>query len=818
MQSRHVKKASTSGARWIATLALGLLPLATAAQEDAESASFVPLPKDIFGERSTGNPVIDLTRRAVDFSAGVFDLEIPDTVTIKSEGGNINYDAAKHAIIYTGGKTPVKLLTDKGLDVVATSITADLKEKKAHLKGPLTVYQNETITRAQSGTYDWKTETLEVEGVRSKVRGILIRGSSIRYAEDEKKQRYMTIRDAFLSTEDAKKPDTWVGAGELTIYPGDYGRLSELSVGIGSYDIPIPILGWITFSHSLNPKEGYMPNFGTKSIWGTYLLNNYGFLLGNRRVEDGIPVSDYILTSKLDYRTRRGLATGFDFEDVEMSDRYKDMTGFSAYYAADSDPMINPTNDTRQLTRHNRYRIALQTRWDLNKYAKLDADWALTTNINAVSDRYMLRDFFEDECRLDDKPDNTITLSRRTERSEALLFTRMALNNYYTSDERVEASYYRPRTVIGNTGIAYETRSSFSTMRQDIPTLQRIEYQNILEDMKDTETREYYERLLNSSGYLRFNTTHEFSTSFSVMRFLNVTPKAGFGYTGYYDVGGIGSDNRFLGYASCDFDIRFNRHWDNFRIPYFELKGLTHVIHPYATISHGTISSSNSLVPQVDMWSNTMSSSTINPMPLDLMSFHGIDGWGDWTVWRLGVRNVFTSKCDGDRINLLKWHTFIDYNVDNPNMETRFSNLHNLISFKPFERFSLNLEMQTPTIRDGSGFSQYNTSISYQPYRWLEGTMGHRYLNGHPLQHDKSQVYLHANLRINERYNFAGRWYWEIEEKRMPIQQYSLFRNVGAWYIGATLFLRDNGGKKETGFGISFTLGETGTALPVNVF
>ncbi len=817
MQSRHVKKASTSGARWIATLALGLLPLASA-QEEADSPSFVPLPKELFGEKPTGNPVIDLAERAADFSGGIFDLEIPDTVTINSEGGGINYDAEKRHIIYSGGKTPVKMLTNKGLDIVAPAITADINNKKAILQGPLTVYQNETITRAQSGTYDWQTETLEVQNVRSKVRGILIRGSSIRYAEDEKKQRYMTIQDAYLSTEDAQEPDTWVGAGELTVYPGDYGRISKLSVGIGNYDIPVPILGWITFSHSLNPKEGYMPDFGTKSIWGTYLLNNYGFLLGNRRVEGGIPVSDYILTSKLDYRTRRGFAVGFDFEDVDMLDRFKDMKGLSVYYAADSDPMINPTNDTRQLTRHNRYRIALQTRWNLNKYAKLDGDWALTTNINAVSDRYMLRDFFEEECRLDDKPDNTISLTRRTDRSETMLFTRMALNNYYTTDERVEASYYRPRTTIGNTSIAYETRSSFSTMRQAIPTMERIEYQTILDEMRDTETREYYERLLNSSGYLRFNTTHEFSTSFNVMRFLNVTPKAGLGYTGYYDVGGIGSDNRFLGYASCDFDIRFNRHWEDFSVPFFDLKGLTHVIHPYATISHGTISSSNSLVPQVDMWSDTMSSNTINPMPLDLMGFTGIDGWGDWTVWRLGVKNIFTSQRDGERVNVLKWHTFIDYNVDNPNTEARFSNLYNLINFTPFDRFSIKLEMQTPTIRDGSGFSQYNTSISYQPYRWLEATMGHRYLNNHPLQKDSSQIYLRTTLRINERYSFAGRWNWDIENNRIPIQQYSVFRNVGAWYIGATFFLRDNGGKKETGFGISFTLGETGTALPVDFF
>ncbi len=819
MQSRHVRKATTSGARWIVTLAMGLLPLASAAEGNTKPAHFVPLPNQLFGERPAGNPAIDLTTRVANFSSDVFDLEIPDTLTIKNEGGDVSFDSQKRAVTYKGSaEKPVQLITDKGLDVVATSITADLSGKKAILQGPLTVYQNETVTRAEGGVYDWQTETLVVNNVRTKVRGILVRGSSIRYATNSKGQRYMTISDAYVSTDDVQKPGTWIGAGELTVYPGDYGRVSRLSVASGDYDVPVPVLGWISLTHSLNPKEGYLPDIGTKSIWGSYLLNSYGFLLGNRRVENGIPVSDYILTTRLDYRTRRGLATGIDFEDVEMCELYKDIKGFSAYYAADSDPMINPTNDVREATRHNRYRIAMQARWDIGKLADLKEDWSLTTNINAVSDRYMLRDFFEDECRLDDKPDNTVTLTRRTDRSEAMLFTRMALNDYYTTDERAQASYYRPRTTIAKTPIAYETRNSFAVIRQSIPTLQRFEYQNMLDQLRDNETRAYYERLLNTSGYMRFNTTHEFSTSFSILRFLNITPKGGVGYTGYYDVDGIGSDNRFLGYAGCDFDVRFNGRWENFRFDYLDLKGLTHVFHPYATVSHGSISSSNKLVPQVDLWSSTTGGSTVCPMPLDLMGFTGIDGWGNWTVWRMGAYNVFTSERDGERVNLLRWNAFIDYNVDNPNTGSRFSNLYSLIRFNPVERLSLSFESQTPTLRDGDGFSQYNTSLTYQPLRWFEGTLGHRYLNNHPLHQDASQVYLQANLRINERYTFAGRWNWDIEQKSLPIQQYSVFRNVGAWYVGATLFLRDNGGKKETGLGISFTLGETGTALPINFF
>ena len=89
-------------------------------------------------------------------------------------------------------------------------------------------------------------------------------------------------------------------------------------------------------------------------------------------------------------------------------------------------------------------------------------------------------------------------------------------------------------------------------------------------------------------------------------------------------------------------------------------------------------------------------------------------------------------------------------------------------------------------------------------------------MSGHPILEDSKQTYIQANLRINDRYTVAGRWNWDIEQNRMPIQQYSIFRHSGPWHIGATLFFRDNGGKRETGFGISFPLSETGPALPLN--
>lgn len=787
---------------------------------DAREGAFVPLPRDVVNPEapSTDNPLIDLATRTIQYTETPLAPAIPDKFSVDSEGSIITYDPEHQIMIYDGQDAPLRLQTDEGLEISASKIEVKLDTGTAELIGPLVIYQDDSLTRAQSGSYNWQSGVTSVQDIRSKVNGIILRGAGVEYRTDEQGRNFMLFRDTYVTTEDAAQPLTWIGVGEMKVYPGDYGSISRLSVATPHTNMAVPILGWMTLSHSLNPREGYLPAPGSKSIWGTYLLNQYGILLGNRHVEGGMPVADYVMTTHADYRTRRGVAFGLDLEDIALRKKYPNIQGLKTYLALDSDPTISPVNTPRPEIDHQRYQIKLQTLNEATLPGDLNGTWSLVSNLDILSDRYMLQDFFEEECRTDDKPDNTIRLERLTKRDQTMLYTRLAPNNFYQTEQRTEASYYRVRSPLGNLPLAYETRNSFGVMRQYVPALEKLNYRAELAATSNKELMHYYERMLNTESYLRFNTTHEFSTSFKLARFLNVTPKTGFGYTGYYDVGGIGSDNRYLGYIGCDFDLKFHRNFNRFSLPSLGMKGLTHVIHPYASFSHTNISSSNPLVPKIDTWSSKFGTSTVDPMPLDLMGLTGIDAWGQWTIWRLGVQNVVTTSIDGELLSLLSWNVSLDYNVDNPNTESQYSNMYSALSIKTSERFRISIESQTPTIQNGDGFSQYNTDISYQPFAWLEGHLGHRYIHGHPILDDSSQLYIQGNLRINENYTFAGRWYYDERKKRFPIQQYSLFRNAGPWFIGATYFIRNNDGKKEHGFGLSFTLGETGTALPVNFF
>lgn len=783
----------------------------------AQQTELMPLPSQLYdGGAVTSNPVLDLRDKALGTSEALA-AEIPDSLSVDNHGGAISYDGEKRTITYDGGGQPVNLKTDTAGYMQAQRITADLTAGLAKLEGPLTLYNSDVLVRCKGdATYDLNSKIARMEGIRAKVGGLIIRGSSIEYHTDAEEKPYIIIRDAYVSTEDVEEPSAWIGTGTLTIYPGEKGSISRLSIaGKEGQEMTVPLLGWIRFSHSLNPREGYLPNVGGKSAWGSYLFNSYGFLLGNRRVENGIPTADYLLTTHLDFRSRRGAALGLDAEDIDLARRYEEIEGLKLYGLADSDPMINPVEGYRHPTRHGRYRAALQWEHDVTPAEDTHGKWNLAANVNAVSDRYVLRDFFENNARTDGNPDNTVRFTRRGRDSQAMLYTRFAPNNYYATDERVETSFYRVRKPIGNTPIAYETNNSATLMRQYLPVEDRELYRLILSTWAESELKDYFRRLLNTQAYVRVNTTHEVTSAVKPLPFLNVMPKAGFGYTGYYDVGGIGSDNRFLGYLGCDVDMKFHRTYRNFSYKRFGLRGLTHVIHPYVSFSQATISSSNRMVPQVDYWSRSIGSATITPMPLDFIGFNGLDGWGKWTIVRFGMQNLLNSTVDQERVRLLDWNVFVDYNADGPDAVSKCSNLYSYLSFRPSERLHFTLESQTPTFGDGYNFRRYNISSSYMPFRWLEGTFGYRSIKDHPLLTDAEQFYVQENLRFNERYSFSGRWYFDMESHRVPIQEYSLYRHCGAWYVGATLFLRDNGGKKEEGFGFSFTLNETGSALPV---
>ncbi len=737
--------------------------------------------------------------------------ERPNSFDVEYADGEMHFDGETNTVIYEGRGRPIHVTTDKGAELFAEHAEAHLESRTLELTGHVTVFQGESIIRAPRAEYRWETKELNLGKIRTKAASMILEADSFEYKVDPQGCRYVETRRASLTTEDRKKPSSWLVTDKLRIYPEDRLEFSHMWVQVGK--VPVFYFPW--FVHSLNPREGYLLRPGTQSTWGWYALNEYGILLGNRRVEQGMPTSDYLATLRLDYRMRRGMAYGFDLEDIALAKKHRDLDGLSFYYAADTDPDINPTDIPRVPVPRDRVRVTLHQMWELPAEDSSRAHYSLKANINYLSDRYVLRDFFQDEGLINDKPDNTIVLERRTKESLTSLLIRRDLNDFYMTDNRTELAYNRVRTAIRGTRLAYETHNSFGVLKQNLSASDRASIQNTLASLRtsDTETREYWERMLNTSSYIRFCSLHELATSFKAAGFLNITPKVGGGYLGYYDVEGVGHDNRFMAYAACDADMKFSRSYPLLRNYTFGVRGLNHVIQPYSTISAGETTQARSLVPRIDAWT-----STTNPMPLDMSSLTCVDTFSEWLIWRYGVRNVLTTERNGGRAEWMSWNVFMDANIKASDTERDFSNLYSRWRWYPVEWYSLNSEMQFPLVHEDTSFKEYNNYIQFVPVRSGEFRLGHRYLSGHSIFEDSNQLNVRGLFRINENVALSAEWQWDLVEHRTQIQQYNIYRNVGAWFVGATVFIRNNGGKRETGIGFSITLGETGDSFPINFF
>jgi LPS-assembly protein len=118
---------------------------------------------------------------------------------------------------------------------------------------------------------------------------------------------------------------------------------------------------WLPYlSQPMDDELGYTFSPGYDSVWGAYLLNRYGTLLG----EDGHTLA----TFHLDLRSERGIAGGVDFR----STRHGGDSNFGKLRSTSPTTSTRPCRATAASAstppEENRYRASLQHRFYLRGY------------------------------------------------------------------------------------------------------------------------------------------------------------------------------------------------------------------------------------------------------------------------------------------------------------------------------------------------------------------------------------------------------------------------------------------------------------------
>ena len=764
---------------------------------------------------------------------GAQELVMPKELKIDNQGGKIEGDIESGMRL--GG--PVKIEGDNGLEVFSRTAVLDLKAKTVTLEGDVVVYQGNLMQRGERAVYHYETRFLDSSGLRASIDPILLEAGKFT-VESQGDRQVLVGQDAGITTHDVEDPNYWVRAKKTRIYPGEKIVFNDMRLYAG--DVPVFWLPYL--SQPLDGELGYHFVPGGRSSWGPFLLNTYGIMLGGEKDPVTGDNHDAWLLSRwhLDFRTKRGVGAGVDLLDTRIEDT-DEISGLSLYYLHDQDPTESRNGIPRGDVDPDRFSIELKHRIELD--FPDDADWRIDSNLTWLSDEYYLQDFEPDRYRRDPAPDNTIGLFRRTDDSLLSMYARVRPNDFYRSDTRLpEIAFDQARAPLFGLPVLHEGSTSLGIIAEDAadlsygvidpltgltladsasaPLLDQLSgYERSLAErmlalpLGDPQREAIRAQLLDPS-YARFRTYHEFSVPTMIGGFLSLVPEAGLGYT-YYDSieGPMDSMDRAHFHVGAETSVKFSKDLGAYRNHSLGLDGLLHILQPYSSWSLVSTNDYEAGDPAVDRLTPTT-----RPRQIDPVRFTAVDQMNSWNVLRLGARNRLLTKRDGQSFEWFYLDTYLDGFIEDPEGDRNLSNLYNDARWQPVPWMNVDVETQFPLVDGGSGFSEFNSRMRFLPSDSFEFAFGYRWLAGHPILADSSQIDLRTYIRLSENWGIGSYHSMELDDGILEYQQYTLHRDFGNWVASMGLSTRDNRFENEYGLVFALTLKDFPSAtLPFGI-
>jgi len=682
------------------------------------------------------------------------------------------------------------------------------------LLGNVRIYSGENLFSGQRAFYNLETKqvrALEFDGSHGplKFSSLSAKGFGT---------RQFTLRDSDITTSDSSMPNWRVHARTIRLYPGDRVVMLNSTLYVGR----VPVF-WLPYAYGNLRSQGLQIAPGYDSNWGGYLLSSYTFPLGTG--------DNFLATIRQDYRTLHGYAVGFD-ANLNFGKNNRSWGKFISYYANDTDPSgfkdaFPPTTD------QNRYRIGYQGKMFLSD------ETYITFDITKLSDDNFMQDFYPAENRINPQPDNNVTLTKLGDFYSASLVTRWQMNSFQeTTQRKPEAAldfkqepllglpiYYDGTTALG------QLNRTFST---NAPNGAATAPQNI------------------NYGATRFDTFHQLSAPVNLFGWLSTIPKVGIRGTFYSQGGSYQNSNgvispfayttnstntmvttgnvfRPIFNAGLENSFKISRSFEGLQSRWLGLDGLRHVFQPYSDLSYVYAGGPNvNQVLQFDRLlpnnPNQTTRSGYQPSstqlePLDFPQFGAIDSIDTWAIWRLGTRNRFQTRRDGDTYDWVFLDTFMDVNGINPYQNGPISNLNNRLSFMPVSWCSLLVGSQVPIGSDG--FTELNTDFVIMPARNFSFNFGTRYINNYGGSASDNQYPFGGFWKVNDHWSVSAQEIYNTpgnsssatsSSSSLIYQRYMIHRDLSSWIVSFGAEVRSNqgtttqSGQNQYGALLTFTL------------
>jgi len=688
-----------------------------------------------------------------------------------------------------------------------TRITADRAEYdynsgEVRAYGDVAVYKDGDVRRGETMVYNVKTGQISSSSLKSGLGPILFETDD--FEGSTQSDGVLQTTDTYFTTHDSASPNYHIKAKSVDIYPGERIVFRGAKFYVGK----TPVFYLPYFVQPFDDELGYFFRPGYNSYWGGFLLNRYGFLVGDHT----------LAKADFDLRSGRGAAVGLELESL----RFKNNPNFGRikfYYAHDIDPEYETSSFTRQDLEAERYRVNFQHRIYVGgpEESTLYADF----DLNYLSDQHFYEDFFFNEFRVDPRPDNLINLVKHDARGTLSVTGRFQFNDFLRRDERLPeiALDFTTQPVFG-TGIFYRGTTSYGVLRDRLTESDRNQLFDAANVPENFAVDEEGQVIIADNGnpllatfpnttdseFNRLHTWHEFLYPMKLGQVLNITPRVGAGFTSYDSIADGGSafedqiDREAFGFG-VEASMKWSKTWDDMQSQRWGIDGFRHILQPYVNYSYLDADSPGEQgLRGIDVWRPT---TRLRPIDVPLMT--GIDDIRSWNIVRTGVRNELQTRRDGKTHGWMGLNTYLDYYVDDPESDRDVSNLYNDFYWSPLPWLRLQIDSQIPIGDDSLNYTEVNSRLNWMPNRNLSVGFSHLYLSEHPIFEDSSRYALNTYLRLGDSWGLSTVHSFEAEDSTLEYQSYRIHRDLTSWTASLGAVVLAGRGTQEDAFGLVLT-------------
>ena len=654
-------------------------------------------------------------------------------------GDKVQYDYTNKTVTGTGNVS----ITYKDVKLTCDTITVNVDAKEGVAEGNVALYQEGNVFTANKVVYNFLTKHGELDNGALKMPPWYAKAASMEKVND----KLFVLKNSYVTTCDLAHPHYRVEAKTIRIYPDNRIMAWNVHAYIGN----VPVMYIPYYNQPLKdklPQVDVVP--GYDKDWGAYALTAWRYYFH----------PDSKGHVHLDYRTKRGLGTGVDYN--YGMDKFG--TGYARfYYIHDMNPNLNlnPGLDIPA----DRWRMQIRHKW------QVDENSVMTGEYHKLSDVNLIKDFFyKEEYEVDNQPPTYLSYVGAKDNYSFSILAQKKINDFFTVTERLPEAKMNIRKLklLNNMNLYYESQSSVGDLNQ-----------SFAKDVPGAGLNGDYDSV-------RADSKNELSYPTQVFGFLSINPFVGTRQT-YYSKAANNDNNVVRDFFNTGTELyaRFYKVYD-IQTDYLgmDIHDIRHLIIPSARYEYIT---------------------TPDYSPKELFQFDDIDALKGENGIKFALENKLQTKRinkDGTKetVDLLTFIVDSKYMIKDDNGdEGELMDINYNLEVRPYDWMLLKADAQTDT-------SEHKLSTANADFYFNKGDdlnlgLGYRYENG--ITSQKSQMTGQLTYRINKDWKFRIYERYELRDNAFQQQEYTIYRDLHCWTGEVTCRIKD---QKDFTFWVVFRL------------